>query len=279
MVQIKREQIINALGGPKAIEALDDESRAEALETYLAAELDARVSAKAPSVADLEAQIESRTFRRGVGFLFALGASNPFGHILPGEPTRLKRLELLPARPTLIDFFRLRFAPATHALQSADLATTAGLDEEIILACLLHDLGQSLIKTDHGWWGAQLVEPYVSEKVAFAIKYHQALRFFPDASVGYDYPEQYNFIFGRDYIPPAYIKEAYEYCRNHRWYMAARMITVNDLYSFDPNRVVPLEKFTDIIGRHFKQPAEGLGFDNSPVAHMWRSIATPDTPL
>jgi len=40
-----------------------------------------------------------------------------------------------------------------------------------------------------------------------------------------------------------------------------------------------LSKFTDIIGRRFKQPAEGLGFDDSPSAHMWRAISTPDTPL
>jgi hypothetical protein len=38
-------------------------------------------------------------------------------------------------------------------------------------------------------------------------------------------------------------------------------------------------KFTDIVGRHFKQPTEGLGNDNSPVAHMWRTIANPDAPL
>ena len=38
-------------------------------------------------------------------------------------------------------------------------------------------------------------------------------------------------------------------------------------------------QFTDIVGRHFKQPKEGLGNDNSPVAHMWRTLANPDAPL
>ena len=55
--------------------------------------------------------------------------------------------------------------------------------------------------------------------------------------------------------------------------------TVNDLYSFDPAAVVTLDPFIDIIGRHFKQPKEGLGNDNSPSAHMWRTIANPDNPL
>jgi hypothetical protein len=42
---------------------------------------------------------------------------------------------------------------------------------------------------------------------------------------------------------------------------------------------IPSSKSLDIIGRHFKQPNEGLGFDNSPVAHMWSSIARPTAPL
>ena len=67
--------------------------------------------------------------------------------------------------------------------------------------------------------------------------------------------------------------------RAHKWYDLPRMVTVNDLYSFEPGVVVELDEFTDILGRNFKQPAEGLGFDNSPVAHMWRSLATPDRPL
>jgi hypothetical protein len=51
--------------------------------------------------------------------------------------------------------------------------------------------------------------------------------------------------------------------------MTARMITVHDIYSFDPNAVVSWEPFIDVVGRHFRQPHEGLGFDNSPgLAHV-----------
>jgi len=45
--------------------------------------------------------------------------------------------------------------------------------------------------------------------------------------------------------------------------------------SFDPTVQVRLEEFTDIVGRNFKQPKEGLGFDGSPTAHMWRTIIAP----
>ncbi len=129
-----------------------------------------------------------------------------------------------------------------------------------------------LHQSDHGYWGAQLIERYVDEEVTWAVRAHQALRFFPDEWVGYAYPEMYVKHFGRDYEPDDYIKEAYKLARDHRWYMSARMITVHDIYSFDLNAVVRWKSFEDIVGRNFKQPKEGLGFDNSCVAHMWRTI-------
>jgi hypothetical protein len=57
--------------------------------------------------------------------------------------------------------------------------------------------------------------------------------------------------------------------------MTARLITLNDIYSFDPDAKVNFDDFTDILGRNFKQPKEGLGYDNSPVAHMWRTMIAP----
>ena len=185
-------------------------------------------------------------------------------------------LPRMPGKPTLFDFFKYRFAPANHLLQSARLALKNGAGEKIVLACLLHDIAISgFIRGDHGYWGAQLLEPYVDPEVSWAIRYHQALRFFADESVGYKYPEMYIKLFGPDYKPEPYIEQAYRQAREHKWYMTARLITVNDLYSFDPNVQVRLEEFTDVVGRNFKQPKEGLGFDASPVAHMWRTMIYP----
>ncbi len=153
-----------------------------------------------------------------------------------------------------------------------------GMSEEVILACLLHDTVQELIKVDHGWWGAQMYEPYVSPKVTFAIRYHQALRFYEDKEHGYEYPDLYRRMFGVDYKPEPYIEQAWQTASKHKWYFESRMVTVNDLYAFEPNVHPTLDQFTDIIGRNFKQPKEGLGFDNTPVAHMWRSIAHAGSP-
>jgi hypothetical protein len=186
------------------------------------------------------------------------------------------RLPKMPDKPTLFDFFRLRFGPANHLLQSARLARKNGLSEKLILACLLHDIGNiGFIRADHGYWAAQLVEPYVDPEVTFAIRYHQALRFYADESVGYAYPESYVKLFGPDYRPEPYIERAYKTARDHKWYMSARLLTVNDLYAFDPTVTVDLDEFTDIVARHFRQPEEGLGWDDSPSAHMWRTINWP----
>jgi hypothetical protein len=255
-----------AAGAAQATDAQAIEERAEAIEHALAVELD-RVATK--SVLFQSGDSDPTTL--------SSGGSTDGRYLLMGQDPRLKEM---PARPTLIDFFRLRFRPHQHLLQSARLARLAGHDEKIILACLLHDIAMvGFIRCDHGYWGAQLVAPYVDEEISWAIHYHQALRFFPDESVGYEYPELYVRFFGSDYRVPPYIRRDYEEARRHRWYMTGRLITLNDIYAFDPSVTAELDDFTDVIGRHFRQPKEGLGFDNSPSAHMWRTIIAPTRAL
>ena len=254
---------------------MSHEARADALEDALNDQLELAQAGPGsgggnfPTVAEVEAQIPTRSYRRGTGTSFL----NTSGENVPVLPP-------MPARPTLFDFFELRFGrQSNHCLQSATEAMQRGADEEIILACLLHDTVQAIMRTDHGYWGAQLYEPYVPERTSFGIKYHQALRFYPDDEAGYVYPDMYRRIFGEDYVPAPHIRADWNMLRNHRWYDAPREVTVSDLYAFDPDAVVSMDPFVDIVGRHFRQPAEGLGNDNSPVAHMWRTIANPDAPL
>ena len=188
-------------------------------------------------------------------------------------------LPRMPEKPTLLDFFKLRFndIAVRHLLTSAKRALDDGLEEKIVLACMLHDIANGcLIRSDHGYWGAQLVGPYVDPEVAFAVQYHQALRYFADESVGYEYPSSYDSFFGRDFDPPEYIKRDAAYAQGHRWYMSARLVTMYDTYFFDDYPPVDPEIFTDLLGRNFRQPEEGLGFDGSPVAHMWRTMIWPN---
>jgi hypothetical protein len=189
------------------------------------------------------------------------------------------KLPLMPERPQLLDFFHFRFTDIAfrHLLQSAKQALDAGQNETVVTACLLHDIANgALLRSDHGYWGARMIAPYVSEEVAWAVQYHQALRYFADESVGFDYPDAYNQFFGPDFSPPEYLHKAHEEARNHRWYMTSRLITIHDVYAFQDGVEVDPEIFTDIIGRNFRQPEEGLGFDNSPAAHMWRTMIWPN---
>ena len=247
-----------------ALAAMSPEDKAEELEHFMIHQLDDTVPLKGKYAPEEIVEMQERATRRGVGRLF----------VHNGQP-----LEPMPANANLEDFFRLRFAPANHVLQSAAHALQTGQPERTILACLLHDTIQALVRVDHGYWGAALFAPYVDERISWGIKYHQALRFYPDESAGYEYPEMYNRIFGEDYVPEPYIKQAYDYARNHEWYMESRLITVNDTYAFQEGVEVTIDPFIDIIRRHFKQPKEGLGNGNTASSHMWRSIANPDRPL
>ena len=265
-MEINREAFLASRGGVSQVNLLSPEAKADALEEFMMQQLTS--SGKVPLMSDIEARIETRPYRRGAGNLFVATT----GHV--------RRLPPMPPRPTLMDFFHLRFSvTSNHVLQSANRAMENNVPEEIVLACLLHDVSQELIRVDHGWWSAQLFEPYVSEQTAFAIRYHQALRFYEDQANGYPYPMLYNYVFGEDYKPEPYIEATYQMVRRHKWYIGPRLVTVNDLYAFAPDVNPSLDQFADVIGRHFKQPKEGLGYDASPVAHMWRSIARPDAPL
>ncbi len=128
-------------------------------------------------------------------------------------------LPRMPEKPTLLDFYRLRFGSFArrHHCQSAKLALESGQSEKIVMACFLHDISNgALVRCDHGYWSAQLVAPYVDEEVAWAIQYHQPLRYFADESVGYQYPEAYRKYFGADYQPPEYIRRDHDRARAHR---------------------------------------------------------------
>lgn len=187
-------------------------------------------------------------------------------------------LPLMPKKPGLLDFFKFRFSGLTrrHLLNSAKAALDDGLDEKIIFAVLVHDIANNcLIRVDHGYWGAQMIAPYVDEEISWAVRYHQPLRYFADPAAGYEYPESYRRFFGADYVPPDYIRQAADEARAHRWYMSSRLVTIYDRYFFDDSPEPDPMIFEDIIGRHFRQPAEGLGFDNSPTAHMWRTMIWP----
>ena len=59
---------------------------------------------KFPKAAEIEAQIDTRSYRRGVGNLFL--NTQPNG--------KVKKLAAMPAKPTFLDFFKLRMEQTSN---------------------------------------------------------------------------------------------------------------------------------------------------------------------
>jgi predicted HD phosphohydrolase len=94
-----------------------------------------------------------------------------------------------------------RVSELAHALQCAELAHDAGADEELTLACLLHDVGrfavdQALVfdrvgggrvgACGHHELGADLIAPYVPERVTWLVRMHApAKRYLCSTQPGY----------------------------------------------------------------------------------------------
>src|SRR5678815_5106788 len=94
-MEVDRRAFIASLGGVAAANLMSHEAKAEALEHYMEDKLDEMVAAqqpeKFPTVAEIEAQIETRPFRRGTGSVFTgRGGEN------------VKKLQPMPANPTCL---------------------------------------------------------------------------------------------------------------------------------------------------------------------------------
>lgn len=59
-----------------------------------------------------------------------------------------------------------------HSLQTATRALRDGAEEEMVVAALLHDIGDGLSPTNHSEMAASILRPYVSEATWWTVKYH-----------------------------------------------------------------------------------------------------------
>src|SRR5579871_6299699 len=111
-MELDRRHFIAALGGTAAVKLMSSEAKAEALESYMIQQLNGAPQPapsgqpkKFPTSADIDAQIETRSYRRGVGNLFLTTQSG----------AKVKHLAPMPAKPTFVDFFNLRMqSTANH---------------------------------------------------------------------------------------------------------------------------------------------------------------------
>jgi len=124
-----------------------------------------------------------------------------------------------------------------HSLQTATRALNDKADEEMIVAALLHDIGDEIAPLNHSELAASVLKPFVSEKTRWIIEKHGL---FQSYYYNHHYQEDRNL---RDkYIGHQYYEATINFC--HKW----------DQASFDPNYdTIPLEEFIPMVGRIFNR--------------------------
>jgi predicted HD phosphohydrolase len=114
-----------------------------------------------------------------------------------------------------------------HSLQAATRAARDGADEELVVAALIHDIGDELAPYNHAELAASILRPYVRPEVTWIVAQHGLFQ-------NYYYVHH----LGGD-------RNARERFRDHPWYEATENFCARwDQCSFDPDyRSEPLAYF------------------------------------
>ena len=126
-----------------------------------------------------------------------------------------------------------------HSLQAATRAQRDGADEELIVAALVHDVGDELAPYNHAEVAAGILRPYVRAEVTWIVEQHGLFQSYYYAHhLGGDRN-------GRDRF------------RDHPWFGACRDFCADwDQCSFDPSYPwEPLAAFEPLVRRIFTRPA------------------------
>ena len=142
-----------------------------------------------------------------------------------------------------------------HSLQSATRAHRAGESTEVIVAALLHDIGDALAPHSHSELAAAVLRPYVSEKTYWIVKHHGVFQMY-----------YYAHHSGGD-------RNARERFKDHRWYAdAVHFCEHYDQNCFDPAYdCEPLEFFEPMVQEIFARP---LAEDYEHAARFGRPQAS-----
>ena len=132
-----------------------------------------------------------------------------------------------------------RVSRLRHSLQAATRALKDGADDELIVAALIHDLGDDLAPYNHSELAAGIIRPYVRPEVTWIVEQHGLFQ-------TYYYAHHYD----RD-------RNGREKFRDHPWYQACEDFCANwDQCSFDPGYPSePLCTFEPRVREIFGRPA------------------------
>merc|ERR1712002_1195791 len=148
-----------------------------------------------------------------------------------------------------------------HGLQTATRAYKDGADEELIVASLLHDVGETISPCNHGEIAASLLRPYITPKTWWILQHHEIFQ-------GYYYFD----VIGQDknkrniFIDNEHYSATVDFC--HKW----------DAPSFDPEyHNLSINIFKPMIKRIFSRKAF-LFWDGDPKSVvMGMEMETKDT--
>ena len=124
-----------------------------------------------------------------------------------------------------------------HSLQTASRAMRDNASEEMIVAALLHDIGDEIAPLNHSELAASVLKPFVSEKTRWIVEKHGLFQ-------AYYYNHYYNKNrnLRDEYKGHEFYKDTINFC--HKW----------DQASFDPNYdTIPLDDFIPLVGKIFSR--------------------------
>lgn len=126
-----------------------------------------------------------------------------------------------------------------HSLQAATRAMRDGADEELIVAALIHDIGDELSPYNHQEIAAGIIRPYVRPEVTWIVQQHALFQ---------------NYYYVHHLGGNRYARDKF---KEHPWYQACVDFCAKwDQCSFDPDyRWEPLSAFEPLVRRIFSRTA------------------------
>ena len=156
-------------------------------------------------------------------------------NFIAGLPSRIvKALENLEHSLSGYQVSRLE-----HSLQTATRAEQVGADKELIVAALIHDIGDDLAPENHSQMAAAIIRPYVRAEVTWILEMHGVFQMYYYADkIGLNKNDRDRWL-------------------GHHWFDACEKFCRDcDQLSFDPTfPSKPLEYFIPMINEIFSRPA------------------------
>ena len=147
--------------------------------------------------------------------------------------TAIRILKYLSMQTSTLEGYKI--SRLEHALQAATRAYKNKESEEMVVATLLHDIGDELAPMNHSQYAASILRPYVSEKTYWIILHHGLFQTYYSA----------HHLDGD--------RNARDKFQNHKYYKATIDFCENyDQCSFDPNfKSMSLKDFEPLVKKIF----------------------------